>query len=108
LGVSPFLVYASGMNDAYLAEEIIQRLNRLIQDPNVRDDIGKLLEVRVNASPETCNHPTIQVQSDLLGTLGLLNGIVGSINSGSKQGWGYIAAVFDDNGVLKIFTRIGA
>jgi len=93
------------MKDVEIANEIIQRLNALIQDPRVREDVGRLLEVRVNASLETCEHPTIQVHSDLLGTLGLLNGITGVIESGPKQGWGYITAVFDDDGKLMSFMR---
>lgn len=70
--------------DPQLADEILRRLNDLIRD-----------------------NPTIQVHQDgSFGFLGLLNGIVGAIpNEGSLQGWGFIAAVFDDAGRLQHFRR---
>lgn len=93
------------MTDEQLADEIIARLNAMIQDPAVRADIIKLLDVRVPVSVATADHPTIQVLDGKMGTLGFLNGIVGVIPSGEKKDWGYITAVFDDDGDLAEFRR---
>lgn len=94
-------------SDSDLADEVIARLNALIQDPNIRADLEKLINERIAVSKETIDHPTIQVAADsnTLGFLGLLNGIVGTITEGRLKGWGYIAAVYDDSGKLERFRR---
>lgn len=72
------------MNDSDLADVLIDRLNKLIEDPAVREDVGRLIETRVPCSDATLKHPTIQAQEgapDSMGTvgfLGVLNGIVGA------------------------------
>ncbi len=99
------------MNDSDLADVLIERLNKLIEDPAVREDIGRLIETRIACSDATLKHPTIQAQEgapDSMGTvgfLGVLNGIVGSISDGRLRGWGYIMAVFDDEKKLERFRR---
>ncbi len=112
------------MDDAQLADEIIARLNKLIEHPEVRDDIGRLIESRVGCSRRTVDHPTIQAEvfhddqqmvrvkpgcegpAGFVGFLGVLNGLVGSIPSGEpRSGWGYIAAEFDDDLKLVKFLR---
>ncbi len=97
-------------SDSDLADEVIARLNALIQDPNICVDIEKLINVRIGVSEQTIAHPTIQVaaESDTLGFLGLLNGIVGTISEGRLKGWGYIAAVYDDANHLTGFRRTDA
>lgn len=92
------------MKDTELADEIIARLNNLIQHSEVRQDVSKLIETRIPCSEATQNHPTIQA-GEGLGFLGLLNGIVGVIPDGKKEGWGYITAKFDDQGKLTQFCR---
>jgi hypothetical protein len=92
------------MNDKDLAEEIVARLNRLLKDVTIHKDIEKLIETRISVTPETCNHPTIQVYNTQLGFLGLLNGIVGVIPSGRREGSGYIGAQFGEEGNLVGFT----
>lgn len=99
--------------DEALADQIIARLNDLVSDPNVRADLGALIEMRVPCSETTCNHPTIQVhaagpgdKSGTFGFLGVLNGLVGAIPEGHvKAGWGYITAVFSDDGKLEGFQK---
>lgn len=93
--------------DPQLADEIISRLNALIQDPAIREDVGRLIETRVSCSEATTNHPTIQTQDGpQFGFLGLLNGILGAIPEGERlAGWGYVAANFDDGGRLTHFSR---
>ncbi len=76
------MMTAPKLTDANLAKEVISRLNTLIARPAIRKDIETLLNVRVQASPETCEHPTIQVHHDMLGFMGLLNGIIGVDNEG--------------------------
>lgn len=100
------------MNNADLADEIIARLNKLIEDPKVRADVGKLIETRIRCSEETRNHPTIQAGWDdvegsppHVGFLGVLNGLVGTIGEGRLAKWGFISAVFDDDKNLERFRR---
>jgi hypothetical protein len=55
-------------------------------------------------------HPTVQcVQQDdnlwYVGVLGILNGLFGTIPFGEKEGWGPIAAVFNQAGQLTHFRR---
>lgn len=94
------------MDDRILADEIIKRINAMIQDPDIRADIGALISQRIQVSRSTADHSTIQVSEDgTMGALGLLNGVVGAIPSGAKEGWGYITAIFDDAGNLLEFCR---
>ena len=103
------------MSDALLADEIIARLNRLIQDEAVRNDVWRLMETRIVVSSGTAAHGSIQVQTDdanfpgspAMGFLGLLNGIIGTIPTGKFRDWGFIAAVYDDDGKLVRFQRTG-
>lgn len=99
------------MSDAALADEIILRLNKLIEDPEVRADVGRLLETRILVSSATAGHRSIQVQTEsgspVLGFLGLLNGLVGTIPTGEYRYWGFIAVELDDNGQIVRFRRTG-
>ena len=91
------------MNDQDLAKEIIKRLNTLIEShPDVKRDVGKLIEARIPCSQAVLEHPTIQA-SEGIGFLGLLNGLVGAITDGNKKGWGYITAEFEDDMTLVRF-----
>jgi len=107
-------VYRLGMeSDSDLADAVIARLNAIIQDPAIREDVGRLVEERILVGEQTAAHPTVQVQQNaagdsVLGFLGLLNGVVGTIAEGRLKGWGYIAAVFDDAGRLERFRRTDA
>jgi hypothetical protein len=99
------------MTNEELADELITRLNAIIQDPQVRTDIGKLLETRVPCSQATLAHPTIQAiikkeaDQGVIGFLGVLNGLAGTVREGRFQGWGHIAAQLDDDGHLIGFCR---
>lgn len=94
------------MTDEELADEIIRRLNKLIEHPHVREDIEKLIEARIGPCRDaTAAHPTIQTVGLTFGFLGLLNGIVGAMPPGLHEGWGYILAVFDDDMKLVSFKR---
>lgn len=111
------------MKDADLADEVIARLNSLITDPAVRGDVNRLIETRIACSTETLDHPTIQAEefdpqkhaarvppgseptAGWVGFLGLLNGLIGTLPTGSKAGWGYVTAVFDDSMNLVRFER---
>lgn len=97
------------MTDTELADALIARLNEVITDPEVRADVHRLVETRVPCGHVTADHPSIQVQINgedpTFGFIGLLNGIVGAMPGGVRAGWGYIAAVFDDQGQLLRFER---
>jgi hypothetical protein len=92
------------MKDEELADEIIARLNKLCEDPKVRLAIGRLLDKRVVVSKEVAAHPTIQVANMShasvygMGFIGLVNGLVGTIQSGKFEGWGFICASWDGEG----------
>ena len=88
------------MNDIELADEIIQRLNKLIGNEAVREALERLSLMRLELPDDSlAKHTTIQVlqkEGELsLGFLGMLNGIVGSIEGGDLDKCGYIAAVYD-------------
>lgn len=100
------------MTDDLLADEIIARLNRLLTDahPEVRKDIERLVETRISVAAETLIHPSIQVSKGtggepVLGFLGLLNGLVGTIPEGRFKDWGFVTAFYDDLGQLTHFKR---
>lgn len=98
-------------NDALLAEEIVRRLNKLIEDKDVRKDLCRLIETRVPCTKKTLEHSTIQANAGpdtpRVGFLGMLNGIVGVILEGPREGYGYITATFDgpDDSRLTGFHR---
>lgn len=98
------------MTDTELADALIARLNEIIADPEVRADVHRLLGARVPCRQPTIDHPSIQAhivdgEDPTIGFLGLLNGIVGTMPNGKRAGWGYIAAVFDDQDQLLRFER---
>jgi hypothetical protein len=89
-----------------LADTLVQRLNQLISDPDVQEDIGNLSKIQVLASGGTANHPSIQVTPEgTLALVGLLNGICGTVQDGPNKGRGLITAVFTEQGSLLSFTR---
>lgn len=101
------------IKDQDLADEIIQRLNVLIEDPAVRAFVKLIIQSKVPIDLELAKrHSTIQCwvegSTASAGFLGMLNGIVGAIRSeySDIDGWGYIAAVYDsDSGELLKFIR---
>jgi hypothetical protein len=89
---------------AELADYIITELNKILLVD--RDAVEALIEHRVECNEALRAHPTVQVvDGNKVGLLGLLNGIVGTISDGPRQGWGYITGVYDDDGKLVQFQR---
>lgn len=89
---------------------VIERLNKLIETPEVRKDLKALIETRIPVEAETGLHPDIITERQgnrlHLGFLGMLNGVLGAIPEGQpKEGRGPVMAVFDDHGVLSHFRR---
>jgi hypothetical protein len=85
-----------------LATEVIDYLNGIqALDPKV---LWSLIEARVFCNQEVSDHPTLQVSGTVgtptVGLLGILNGLVGV----RPDGWGYITAVYDDEGQLLRFA----
>lgn len=95
------------MTNPQLADLIIERLNEIAMHD--KEAMAKLIEQRVPCNEQLVEHPTVIAFADMgppeVGMLGILNGIVGSIPDGPKKGWGYIAAVFDDDGHFLRFRR---
>lgn len=94
--------------DSDLADLIIDRLNDIAKyDPRALID---LIEHRVECNGHMANHPTVQVQKhpdqkkSTVGFLGLLNGIIGAIPYGKKEGWGYITMLIDPEPVPPIIV----
>ena len=94
------------MNKEELAQAVIGYLNDLLEcDPEATQ---KLFDCRVPCNTRLADHPTIQVLGTYphtdVGILGILNGFVGVIEEGSRQGWGLITAVYDEDGTLVKFV----
>lgn len=91
--------------DVDLAREIVERLNALVSDEATRVAVQSLISERVRVDDAFAeSHPTIQCSGDSeLGFLGLLNGIIGA----RQNGWGFVAAEFDDNERLTGFCVLG-
>ena len=101
-----------------LAQNICEFMNSLMKlDENTiralvevrvsldKDTAHYLVETRVCCSKEFADHPTVQVSTPAnskipsVGLLGILNGFVGV----DDQQWGYIAAIYGDDGRLTGF-----
>lgn len=75
-----------------------------------REAITALVEYRVPCNEELLSHRQLQAGdmpdgSPGVGMLGVINGIFGTIKDGPRAGWGFITAVFDDEGKLTHFMR---
>lgn len=73
-----------------MADQFILVLNELLfADPKA---IEALVEFRVLCDDMLADHPTVVVSQDegctKIGFLGILNGLVGVIESGPRSGWG--------------------
>ena len=97
------------MTKQELADLFIERLNEISKaDPVAME---WLLENRTTCTKKLADHPSVQVyaaedgEPPRVGMLGILNGIVGSIDDGPKKNWGFIAAVWDDNKQFIGFRR---
>ena len=95
------------MKPEELADLLITRLNEILATD--RDAIEAVAEHRVPCNQALLNHPTVQVMADggvnKVGFLGILNGLVGTIPDGPREGWGFIAGCYDDDGKLVRFQR---
>lgn len=105
------------MEDIVLAQEVVKRLNALLESsPAMGRLLYDLAEARVNVDASLADHPTLQVNQlndgvqDYFqcGFLGLLNGLVGVIPDGPREGWGYITGHFDEEKqVVESFSVTG-
>lgn len=91
-----------------LADHLIAGLNEIARTDKIA--LGALIEHRVPCNDELAGHPTVQVHDDginptTVGLLGILNGLVGVIETGPRKDWGFIAAVFEKDGTLSHFRR---
>ncbi len=92
-----------GIDKIDQAIEVLNRVNEA--DPTV---LPLLIDYRVPCNRAVADDPTVQVgvHDDVwsVGVLGIVNGIVGIDTNGS----GFIAAHYDDDGVLTHFVRLSA
>lgn len=95
-----------------MAEQIsVQDALELLNDALARDRhaVQELFAFRVPCNSDMADHPTIQVGAGgkdgtdfvppnqfRVGTLGLLNGLFGTIQEGPRKGWGPICANYTD------------
>lgn len=97
------------MEDKAFTEELVRRLNALIEDESVRAVVRSLIDARVNCGAEVVSHPSVQVVvlndglSDYfqVGFLGMLNGLAGLPD---KRQLGRVVAHYDDTGSLTHFS----
>jgi hypothetical protein len=101
------------LSNLQLAEELVRRLNRLCSDDDVRQDLGELIENRINCSAATARHPAIETTLLLLqgsdrrdapiasygqvGFLGFLNGL---LRVDTRSLTSKVVALFDRHGQL--------
>ena len=91
-----------------LADFIIERLNEFAEtDP---DAVRALVNARVPCNEALARHPTVQVSyrgdgKPLVGLLGILNGIVGTVGKGTFKDCGFVAAEIEDEPATPIRFR---
>lgn len=93
-------------NNEVTPADAVAYLNELVRLD--RPAMHALVESRVPCQEALADHPTVQVVSDgedaVVGFLGVLNGLFGT----DAEGWGAIAAVFDEQGDLLRFKERGS
>lgn len=91
-----------------LADLLIKKLNNFLEYDTKA--ISHLVETRISCNEKMAGHPDIQVQVrdldlPMVGFLGILNGLVGSIDESAKKGYGLISAVVEADGSVSKFER---
>ncbi|MBF7010610.1 hypothetical protein QUC32_13075 [Novosphingobium resinovorum] len=81
--------------------DMIDFLNDLLDlDPKF---VRELIAHRPQCNDAIADHPTVQAglvgNKFVSGFLGVVNGFLGTIETGKYAGWGPIAVVYDDNGI---------
>jgi hypothetical protein len=82
-------------------KEVIDFMNGLVALDH--DAIESLIDKRVVCNKDLSDHPTVQIGANGVGLLGILNGLCGTITGGKYDGWGFIAANYDDDDNLTGF-----
>ncbi len=85
-------------------DDVIEKLNGFLKVD--RDGISDLfLNKKAVCNNALANHPTVQVWGDetgfSVGILGVLNGLFGTFDDGSKQGWGALMIIVDDSKIIR-------
>lgn len=91
------------MTQEELADQIIVKLNEILNTDLIAVEL--IIEHRVDCNDALKAHPTVQTSNGQVGFLGILNGLIGTIQQGPRQGWGLITGVYDDGGRLIRFER---
>ena len=78
-----------GRENAKIAIDFLNDL--LAKDPVM---LNSIMNHYVNCNDEIMDHPTVQVDGDRVGILGILNGLFGIIDGDSpRKNWGHISAM---------------
>jgi|ERR1035437_5064595 hypothetical protein len=80
-------------------QELVDFLNELVVLD--REAMRDIIYARVECNEALANHPTVQVATYdrfpyALGLLGVLNGLFGVYDEGSRKGWGCIGIQYPD------------
>ncbi len=94
------------LHESIDAEDAVNFLNELVKLDS--EAISALIQSRVPCNEKMENHWSVQVTGadggpSLLGFLGVINGLFGTIDFGSREGYGPITAVFSDDGHIVNF-----
>jgi hypothetical protein len=88
--------------DLELAERIVKLLNEMMELDTAA--VAELMAKRVVVNDRLADHPTVQVGPmepdgpNVMGILGVLNGLVGT----NSRGWGCVAGVYEDASLLNL------
>jgi hypothetical protein len=94
------------------ADELIAFLNELVKiDAKA---ITELISQRVDCNTPMADHPSVQVgfgrnggqAQCVVGMLGIINGFIGTIDTGKYQGWGCVAARYGEDGIITKFINL--
>ena len=94
-----------------ITDRMLGLLNELLElDPQA---INCLMGGRVGCNEKLAAHKSVQVlqvnsggeKVDMVGLLGILNGLCGTITTGKRKGWGPITAITDDDDRITEFVR---
>lgn len=89
-------------------DQFIDKLNEIL---NVdAEAMSNLVKNRVECNETLAHYPDVQCGMNNkkfeIGMLGLFNGFFGSFDDGPRKGWGSIAAIIGDDGIIKRFERL--
>lgn len=90
------------------AEEFAAFLNELVEADRVF--VQALVDHRIPCNETIADHPSVQVGLEdgqyRAGLLGVLNGFLGTLDSGPKAGWGALTALYESGHLVKFALTV--